>query len=80
MKNHELFAAHAVTALCWQPNGKVLAAGQEDGGVVLYDVEVRSVQHCVYGTRPIVFECSFRHVNGSTYTHWNLSTVTQTNF
>eukprot|EP00959_Pyramimonas_sp_CCMP1952_P165012 3449255-Pyramimonas_sp.AAC.1 len=30
---------HPVTALCWRPDGKAIAAGQEDGTVVVYDVE-----------------------------------------
>lgn len=29
-----------VTSLCWRPDGKVIAAGFEDGYIALYDVEV----------------------------------------
>ncbi|KAL6753798.1 anaphase-promoting complex, cyclosome, subunit 4-domain-containing protein [Haematococcus lacustris] len=34
---------HTLTSLCWQPEGKVLAAAGSDGRVTLYDVERCSV-------------------------------------
>ncbi|KAK3272105.1 Anaphase-promoting complex subunit 4 [Cymbomonas tetramitiformis] len=41
----QVTSEHVVTALCWRPDGKAIATGQEDGSIVLYDVEDGEVLH-----------------------------------
>ncbi|GFH22584.1 uncharacterized protein HaLaN_20068, partial [Haematococcus lacustris] len=43
---------HTLTSLCWQPEGKVLAAAGSDGRVTLYDVErCRVLSHWLPGPK-----------------------------